>query len=63
FLPVTNTQWFSNLVDTALKANVGRIILISFPHVEGPTTPENPATGRLDRQPISAHATTRLDTG
>ncbi|HEY2988277.1 MAG TPA: NAD(P)H-binding protein, partial [Candidatus Binatia bacterium] len=47
FLPVTNTQWFSNLVDTALKANVGRIILISFPHVEGPTTPENPATGRL----------------
>jgi len=60
FLPVTNTQWFSNLVVAALKANVGRIILISFPHVEGPTTPDQPATGRLDRKPISAHARTRL---
>jgi nucleoside-diphosphate-sugar epimerase len=61
FLQVTNTKWFSNLVDAALKANVGRIILISFPHVEGVTTPDQPATGRLDRQPISAHATTRLE--
>jgi nucleoside-diphosphate-sugar epimerase len=60
FLPVTNTEWFSNLVDAALEANVKRIILISFPHVEGPTSPENPATGRLNRKPISAHATTRL---
>ena len=60
FLPITNTQWFSNLVDAAIKAKVGRIILISFPHVEGVTTPDNPATGRLDREPISAHATTRL---
>ncbi|HEY1269540.1 MAG TPA: NAD(P)H-binding protein [Candidatus Binatia bacterium] len=60
FLPVTNTQWFSNLVDAVLKAKVKRIILISFPHVEGPTSPEHPATGRLDRKPISAHATTRL---
>jgi nucleoside-diphosphate-sugar epimerase len=60
FLPVTNTQWFSNLVYAALKAKVGRIILISFPHVEGVTTPSNPATGRLDREPISAHARTRL---
>lgn len=61
FLPVTNAQWFSNLVDAALKAKVGRIILISFPHVEGITTPERPATGRLDRDPISAHARTRLE--
>jgi nucleoside-diphosphate-sugar epimerase len=60
FLPVTNTEWFANLVDAALAANVKRIILISFPHVEGPTSPENPATGRLDRKPNSAHATTRL---
>jgi nucleoside-diphosphate-sugar epimerase len=60
FLPVTNTQWFSNLVDAALKADVKRIILISFPHVEGPTSPEHPATGHLDRKPISTHATTRL---
>src|SRR6266436_5809556 len=56
FLPVTNTQWFSNLVQAALKAKVERIILISFPHVEGPTTVQQPATGRLDRQPISVHA-------
>jgi len=34
--------------------------LISFPHVEGLTTPDQPATGRLDREPISAHARTRL---
>jgi len=60
FLPVTNTEWFANLVNAALKANVKRIILISFPHVEGPTSPEHPAKGRLDRKPISAHATTRL---
>ncbi len=60
FLPVTNTQWFSNLVDAALDAKVERIILISFPHVEGPTTIDQPATGRLDREPISAHAKTRL---
>lgn len=60
FLPVTNTRWFSNLLDAALNARVGRIILISFPHVEGPTTVEQPATGRLDREPISVHAKTRL---
>jgi len=61
FLPETNTRWFSNLVTAALSAGVGRIILISFPHVEGPTSVESPATGRLDREPISAHARTRLE--
>ncbi|HUO03930.1 MAG TPA: NAD(P)-dependent oxidoreductase [Candidatus Binataceae bacterium] len=61
FLPETNVRWFGNLVDAAIAAGVGRIILVSFPHVEGPTTPENPATDRLDRQPISAHARTRLE--
>jgi nucleoside-diphosphate-sugar epimerase len=61
FLPVTNTLWFGNLVDAALDANVGRVILISFPHVEGPTSFERPATGRLDRDPISSHARTRLE--
>jgi nucleoside-diphosphate-sugar epimerase len=35
--------------------------LISFPQVEGPTSPERPATGRLDREPISVHARTRLE--
>lgn len=61
FLPTTNTVWFSHLLTAALQAHVGRIILISFPHVEGPTSVEQPATGRLDRQPISMHARTRLD--
>ncbi len=61
FLAETNTRWFSNLVTAALEARVGRIILISFPHVEGPTSVDHPATGRLDGQPISVHARTRLD--
>jgi nucleoside-diphosphate-sugar epimerase len=61
FLPETNTRWFSNLLTVALRAEVRRIILISFPHVEGPTSVQQPATGRLDRQPISVHARTRLE--
>ena len=61
FLPETNTRWFANLLTAALDARVGRVILISFPQVEGPTTVEQPATGRLDREPISVHANTRLE--
>jgi nucleoside-diphosphate-sugar epimerase len=61
FLPITNVQWFSNLVTAALAAGVARIVLISFPHVEGETSLERPATGRLDRHPISVHAQTRLE--
>ena len=61
FLPETNTRWFSHVVAAALDARVGRIILISFPHVEGPTTVEQPASGRLDREPVSVHARTRLE--
>src|SRR4249920_1103505 len=49
FLPETNTRWFANLLTAALQAHVVKIILISFPHVEGPTSVEQPATGRLDR--------------
>lgn len=60
FLPETNVQWFSNLLAAALAAGVGRVILASFPQVEGPTTSDRPATGRLDREPISVHARTRL---
>ncbi len=61
FLPETNVRWFSNLLAAALSAGVGRVILVSFPHVEGPTTVDQPATGRLDREPISVHARTRLE--
>jgi nucleoside-diphosphate-sugar epimerase len=39
---------------------VGKFILISFPHVEGETSPDRPATIRLDGQPNSVHAQTRL---
>jgi len=60
FLPETNTQWFGNLLDACLEAGVQRVVLVSFPHVEGPTTPDAPATGRLDREPVSVHAQTRL---
>lgn len=61
FLAETNTRWFANVVHAAVGAGVGRVILASFPHVEGPTSVEHPATGRLDRQPISVHARTRLE--
>lgn len=61
FLPTTNTSWFANLLAAALKANVRKVMLISFPHVEGPTSIEHPATGRLDQNPISVHARTRLE--
>jgi nucleoside-diphosphate-sugar epimerase len=61
FLPTTNLGYFSNLLAAAIDARVSRVILISFPQVEGPTSVEHPATGRLDRQPISVHARTRLD--
>jgi nucleoside-diphosphate-sugar epimerase len=61
FLPETNTRWFSNLADAAINAKVPRLILMSFPHVEGATSVEQPATGRLDRHPVSVHAQTRLE--
>jgi nucleoside-diphosphate-sugar epimerase len=61
FLPTTNTTYLRNLVDAANDHGVRKIILISFPHVEGPTTFDNPARGRLDGCPISWHAKTRLE--
>jgi len=61
FLLETNTLYFKNLVDAASRAGVKRIVLISFPHVEGPTSVELPAQGRLDGNPISVHAQTRLE--
>lgn len=61
FLPTTNTAYFKNLLDVAIAQKVRRVILISFPHVEGETTPESPATGKLDGTPGSAHARTRLE--
>jgi len=60
FLPETNLQYFKNLVAAAKQRNIKKMILISFPHVEGPTSRSNPATGKLDGDPISVHAQTRL---
>ncbi len=60
FLPVTNLAYTQHLVDAAIAGQVKRFILISFPHVEGPTTADQPCTDRQDRQPISVHAQTRL---
>ncbi|WP_029904303.1 NAD(P)-dependent oxidoreductase [Prevotella sp. 10(H)] len=61
FLPTTNTRYFNNLLNVAVKQKVKRIILISFPHVEGECTPEKPATGILSGKPESMHARTRLE--
>jgi len=61
FLPETNTIWFANLLEACIRGQVDRVVLISFPHVEGETTVEAPATGRLDAEPISVHARTRLE--
>ncbi len=60
FLPLTNIVFVQNLLKQALEAGVGKFVLVSFPHVEGDTTPEHPASGRLNRVPPSVHAQTRL---
>ena len=61
FLYETNIQYFKNLVGVAKSKKINRMILISFPHVEGPTSRKAPATGRLDGNPVSVHAKTRLE--
>jgi nucleoside-diphosphate-sugar epimerase len=61
FLYRTNIQYFKNLVGVAKANNIQRVILISFPHVEGPTSRKMPAKGSLSGNPISVHAKTRLE--
>jgi nucleoside-diphosphate-sugar epimerase len=61
FLPRTNVGYVRNLVETAKKAGVRKFILVSFPHVEGETTPDYPASGRLDAVPRVIHFRTRLE--
>jgi nucleoside-diphosphate-sugar epimerase len=61
FLYETNIQYFKNLVSVAKAKKINKLILISFPHVEGPTSRKAPATGRLDGNPVSVHAKTRLE--
>lgn len=59
FLQRTNVDYVKNLVEAAVGAGVGKFILISFPHVEGESSPEKPASGGIGRQPDSIHARTR----
>ncbi len=61
FLHETNTHYFKNLVSVAKDKQIKKVILISFPHVEGPTSRKQPASGRLDGRPVSMHAKTRLE--
>jgi nucleoside-diphosphate-sugar epimerase len=61
FLHRTNTVFVQNIVDAALASGVRKFILVSFPHIEEATTPEVRATGRLDVEPKSIHARTRLE--
>lgn len=60
FLPATNIRYVENLVTAATAAGVRKFALVSFPHVEGETTPDRRATDRLDGTPESVHAQTRL---
>ena len=60
FLHRTNTAYVQNIVDAALSAGVYKFILVSFPHVEGETTPYAPAKGELHAHPASIHSQTRL---
>ncbi len=60
FLPTTNVTYFENLLEAAVLAGVRRVVLVSFPHVEGETSPEQPARGSLEGKPSSMHAITRL---
>lgn len=61
FLPTTNVEYVRNLLGAARACGVRRFILVSFPHVEGETTPEHPAMGRLDAKPEVIHFRTRLE--
>lgn len=60
FLHHTNVDFVRNLLREAVPAGVSRFVLVSFPQVEGETTPDRPARGRLDAEPASLHARTRL---
>jgi nucleoside-diphosphate-sugar epimerase len=61
FMRRTNYEWARTAVDASVAAGVGRFILLSFPHIEEGTTPEQPGTGSLDVEPRAIHASTRLE--
>jgi nucleoside-diphosphate-sugar epimerase len=61
FLPKTNVGYVKSLVEAAGNAGVRKFVLVSFPHVEGETTPDRPAVGRLDATSNVVHFRTRLE--
>ncbi len=61
FLYETNIPYFENLIKVAKIKNIKKVILISFSHVEGISSRKKPAMGKLDGNPISVHAKTRLE--
>jgi len=61
FLPRTNVAYVKNLLSAAKRAGVRKFIVMSFPHVEGETTPQRPAAGNLDATPKVIHFRTRLE--
>ena len=61
FLPKTNVGFVENLVQAALQVGVRKFLLLSFPHVEGETNPEHPATNRLETNSDVIHFRTRLE--
>ena len=60
FLVETNLRWVERAAAASVAAGAGRFVLLSFPHIEEGTTPDRPATGRLDVEPVALHARTRL---
>lgn len=61
FLPLTNIGYVRNLLTVAQAAQVRKFILVSFPHVEGESTPEHPARGELQSTSSVIHFRTRLE--
>jgi nucleoside-diphosphate-sugar epimerase len=61
FLPKTNVGYVKNLLEAAKNAGVRKFVLVSFPHVEGETTPDRPAVGRMDATSNVVHFRTRLE--
>lgn len=61
FLPRTNVGYVRDLLAVARDARVKKFVLVSFPHVEGETTPNSLAVGRQDARPSVIHFRTRLE--
>jgi nucleoside-diphosphate-sugar epimerase len=61
FLQKTNVGYVKNLLAAAIDRGVKKFILVSFPHVEGESTPDHPATGGMDSSSNVIHFRTRLE--